>query len=166
LAHELFQFPHSLFMNNIVLILIYPLMLGKVKPYQNLAFIISCVSCLIIFTLSWFDNDKNIALSHTIAFLMVLSCVSIISFVLLSLPFWFSKRTEIATIINGVLFLNIEQKPAKYDLKQVKFLLNIDSNLLDNNNLYSQTTKNLKTWRNYIVVPSENPLKDMYTIYP
>jgi hypothetical protein len=88
--------------------------------------------------------------------------VSIISFVLLSLPFWFSKRTEIATMINGVLFLNIEQKPAKYDLKQVKFLLNIDSNLLDNNNLYSQTAKNLKTWGNYIVVPSENPLKDMY----
>jgi uncharacterized membrane protein len=76
-------------MNNITLTLIYPLILGKIKPYQNLSLIISCVILLIAFTLSWFDNK---ILSNIVGYLLVLSGVLIITFILLSLPFLFLRN--------------------------------------------------------------------------
>lgn len=147
-------------MHNISLNLIQPLILGKIKPYQNLSLIISCVILLIAFTLSWFDNKM---ISNMVGYLIVLSGVLIITFILLSLPFFFFKRLEIASIKNGVMSIDIDHKPAEFNTQNLRFLLNIDSRLIGGREpLTSEIVKDLLTWGNYIVIPSESSMKDIY----
>ena len=150
----------ALIMNNITLTLIQPSFLGKLKPFQNLSLIITCTLLLIAFTLSWFDSN---ILSNIAGYLVALSLVPIITFILLSLPFFFFKRLEIATITNRVMSIDINNKPAQFDIQELKFLLNIDSKLLENKEpLNSEIIKDLSTWGNYIVIPCESPLEDIY----
>lgn len=147
-------------MNNISLTLIHPLILGKIKPYQNLSLIISCVILLIAFTLSWFDNKM---LSNIIGYLIALSGVLIITFILLSLPFFFVKKLEIATITNGIMSIDIDHKPAEFNTQNLRFLLNIDSKIVGGKEPFTtEIVKDLSTWGNYIVIPSESSIKDIY----
>lgn len=146
-------------MNNISLTLIHPLILGKIKPYQNLSLIISCVILLIAFTLSWVDNK---VFSNIIGYLIALSCVLIITFILLSLPFFFFKKLEIATITNGIMSIDIDHKPVEFDTRNLRFLLNIDSKFLGGKEpLAPEIVKDLSTWGNYIVIPLGS-MKDIY----
>lgn len=147
-------------MNNLSITLIHPLILGKIKPYQNLSLIISCVILLIAFTLSWFDNKM---LSNMAGYLIALSGVLIIAFMLLSLPFFFFKRLEISTITNGVMSIDIDRKPAEFNTQDLRFLVNIDSKLVKGKeSLPPEIAKDLSTWGNYIVIPSESSIKDIY----
>lgn len=147
-------------MNNITLTIIHPLILGKIKPYQNISLIISCVILLIAFTLSWFDNK---ILSHIVGYLLVLSGVFIITFILLSLPFFFLKRLEIATITDGFMSIDIDHRPKKIYIQNLRFLLNINSKLLEGREpLAHEISKELSTWGNYIIVPSESSVKNIY----
>lgn len=147
-------------MNNISLTLIHPMILGKIKPYQNLALIISCILLLVAFTLAWFDNK---VLSNMVGYLIALSGLLLIAFFLLSLPFFFFKRMEIATITNGVMSIDIGHKRADFSIHDIRFLLNCNSELVRADQpLTLNTFKNLSTWGNYIVIPSECSRKNIY----
>lgn len=145
--------------DDISLTLIHPLILGKIKPYQNLSLIISGVLLLLAFILSVFDNH---ILSSVTGYLVVLCVLFIILFILLSLPFFF-KKLEIAMITNEIISIDIDHKPTEFNIKDVKFLLNLDSKfLMVNELLTAETVRSLSTWGNYIVVPSHSSMKDIY----
>lgn len=147
-------------MTNICLTLIHPLILAKIKPYQNLSLIFSSVLLLLCFTLSPINNK---ILSNIIGHLLALSIVLIILFIILSLPFLIFKRLEIATIKNGIMFTNIDHKPAEFSTQNLRFLLNINrKSSADKEPLTLEMIKNLSTWGNYIVIRSESTQKDIY----
>jgi hypothetical protein len=147
-------------MNNSSLTLIYPVILGKIKPFQNLSLIISCILLLVAFTLAWFDNK---VLSNMVGYLIALSGLLLITFFLLSLPFFLFKRLEVATIANGIMSIDIDHKRTDFNTDDIKFLLNCNSELVrDDQPLTLNTFKDLSTWGNYIVIPSDCSRKNIY----
>ena len=147
-------------MNNITLKLIHPLILGKIKLYQNLSLIILCIVLLLAFTLSWFEIK---ILNYVVGYLLGLSILLIILFILLSLPFLFFKRLEIVKITNGLLSITIDNKPIEFNIDNLRFLLNIEDEILENKrHLNSEIIKGLSTWGNYVVITSKNSHREIY----
>ncbi|WP_188627516.1 hypothetical protein [Pedobacter quisquiliarum] len=85
------------------------------------------------------------------------------AFILLSLPFFFFKRLEIATITNGVLSISIDGKPAEFKTQDLILLLNTGSKAVRGNEpLTPELVNELSTWGNYIVITSECSMKNIY----
>lgn len=112
--------------NTTNLTLIQPSILGKIKPYQNLSLIILCIILLITLTLSWFENK---VLGNIVVYLIVLSCIILTIFILLSLPFLFFKRLQIATITNSFISFEMNHKLVEFNIHNLRFLLNIDEDI-------------------------------------
>lgn len=147
-------------MNDTTLILIYPLLLGKIKPYQNLSLITSGVISIIAFIFSWFDNKF---LSLITNYLLFASCISITLFIILSLPFLFLEKREIVVITDDIIHLKIDRKPTEFNIQKLEFLFNIDRKDLENKNIPpTELIKSLSVWGNYIVISSEISFKKTY----
>ncbi len=115
-------------MNSITLTLIYPSILGKIKPYQNLSLISLFIVLLGAFILSWFDNKF---LSNIFTFLLILSGILLTAFISLSF-FYLFDRLETATITNDVLSIKVNNKPLEIQLEKLRFVVNIDPKLIEN----------------------------------
>lgn len=146
-------------MDNIILTLVYPSFLGKIKPYQNFSLIISGLAILLAFTLSWFDNKLVLDIAM---YLFLSGIILLIPFILLSLPFLL-KKIEIIAITNGVISIETDHNLTEINIQKLSFLLNVDRKLLENKDpLISEITKDLSAWGNYIIIPAENSLKVTY----
>lgn len=146
-------------MGNIILTLVRPSFLGKIKPYQNLSLIIWGVSLLLIFMLALFNH---VFLSKISDHAMLLTVFFFVVFVILSLTFLLQK-TEILTIKDWDGFIEIDKKLIAFDIKKVRFLLNIDIKRWQNQELLkSGLINDLSFWGNYMIIPSENLSKNIY----
>ncbi|MCW3787914.1 hypothetical protein [Plebeiibacterium sediminum] len=116
----------------------------KFKPFQNLALIILGGLWLIIILLLLIDNYTI----RTIAsYLILISTIPFLSFVLLSVPFLFIKEKGIAAITKDYLIINGQS----YNINEVKIFINIENNKLCKLPIQDLVKKTPK-WGNFLIL--------------
>lgn len=145
---------------SVVIVLIYPSLLGKIKPYQNLFLIFFFILLILSITLNLSDNKFISKLTN---YLFLLSSLFAIPLIMLSIPFLFEK-TRIATIVNEIIYIDdISGRSYEFKIQSLKFLLSIDKRYIHNNKfLESAAIEPLPIWGNYILITSNNKQKDIY----
>lgn len=125
----------------------------KIKPAQNLSLVIAGILWIIILPLLFLQNES---LARIAAYLMIFSILPISSFLLLSIPFLFKKRTGKALFKDNELKINDDF----YTLDQIELTLNIDQHeWSDSSKEIDQKLKSLPKWGNYINVGSNKKIE-------
>jgi hypothetical protein len=129
----------------------------KVKPYQNLALIITCVLWLIILTLLLFE-EKNFA--HFITYSIAISFLSLVVFLFLSSIFLFKRKIGQVTISNNQTDIIIGDSKEKIDSKDVMLKLNIDKAEWENKKSNTkELISSLPMWGNFLFLNISDPNK-------
>ncbi len=140
-------------MSQIVLHLVDYSFHRKIKPAQNLSLVIAGILWIIILPLLFLQNES---LARIAAYLIIFSILPISSFLLLSVPFLFKKRTGKALLENNELKINGDS----YSLSQIEFTLNIDQHdWADSAKSMDQKLKSLPKWGNYINIGSNKKIE-------